>query len=123
MTAVFHKIVRIKPASMEKPTAELSAYVKAHPGLGIDLLQLPGGEGLGEITVEFMCSDANPSQPRTMTDIDELLKHFEVTKELPQHSKDPVDSKHTNHRLQISVDKDSEQKGKIQGDSKEVERG
>ena len=119
---VYHKIVRIKPANPAKPTAEISTYVKTHPGLGIDFLILPGGEGLGEITLDLICSDANPSQPRTMADIDKLLMHFEVTKELSTHRSDPVDSGHTNHRLQISVDKDSEQKGKIQGDSKEVER-
>jgi hypothetical protein len=75
---------------------------------------------LGQITLEFICSDANPSQPRTMKDIDNLLMHLEDVKELPEYRTDPKQSGASNHRLQISTDKAPDKDDNEE--TKEIER-
>src|SRR5262245_42864661 len=113
--AVFTKTVRTK-TSQDKINQLII-------GTGIDCVPLGKSEGLGAITVEFVCSDANPAQPRTIKDIDNLLMKLEDVKEVTDHRNEPTKSGKADHMLQISVDKDTEQQGTVQGDSKEIERG
>jgi hypothetical protein len=76
---VYHKIVRIKPSDPQNPTKDVNKCLREHPG--IDYIILGHSQTLNRITLEFVCSDNNPSQPRTIKDIDNMLMHFEVVKE------------------------------------------
>ena len=111
---VYHKIVRTKTSK-----EQINKLIR---GLGIDYVILGESEGIGQITVEFICSDSNPAHPKTMKDIDNLLMKLEEVKELPSHRNEPTKEGGVDHLLQISVDKDSEIEGIPQGNSKEIER-
>ena len=105
---------------MKDPTAEVRKYLKAHPGLGIDYLKLGESKGINQITLAFICSDVNPAHPRTMKDIDNLLMHVKVVRELSEDKNDPMDSGATNHRLQISTNKAPEKDDNEE--TREIER-
>ena len=103
--AVFHKIVKIKPVNARDPTKEIDAYLQKNPGIDYNVLQ---NTPTVEIAIiEFICSDKNPDQKRSMKDIDNLIKgsKLHVLKELDTHSKDPLNK--ANHLVRIS---DSENK-------------
>jgi hypothetical protein len=124
---VFHKIVVLKAPDPEDPYGALRKELRKNPG--IDLIPLYHTDALNQITVQLVCSDNNPSQPRTMKDIQNILMRFEVVKELKDHRNAPT--KHVNHLLQISTEKTKpktkkkgrKSKGAIIGETKEVERG
>jgi hypothetical protein len=60
---VYHKIVRIKSSDPLNPTKDVNKYLGQHPG--IDYIILGHSQALNQITLEFVCSDNDPSQPRT----------------------------------------------------------
>lgn len=119
---VYSKILVLSAPNPDNPAKDVNRVLKQPQHLGIDCLILYHTKGLNQVTVEFVCSDSNPAHPKTQKDLDNLAMHLPgVVKELKEHRNEPT--KHVNHLLQISVDKDSKQEGKIQGDSKEIERG
>lgn len=118
---VYHKILVLEAPNPDNPYGDIKKVLVSKQHLGIDMIPLYHTRGLNQVIVEFVCSDANPALPKTQKDLDNLAMHLKVVKELSEHRNEPT--KHMNHLLQISVDKDSEQEGKIQGDSKEIERG
>lgn len=110
---VYKKIVRTKST-----TKEISKQLRQY--LGVSYIKLGESAGLGETTLEFICSDADPVQPRTMKDIDNLLMHLDITKVLDSHRNDPLTSGASNHLMQISTDKAPDKDDNEE--TKEVER-
>jgi hypothetical protein len=115
---VHHKIVVLKsdPKDGNDPTRPIRKELRSN-FQGINLLQLYHTEALNQVTVELVCSDNDPSHPRTMKDIDNLLMRFEVVKTLDDHRNAPT--KNMNHLMQISQRKDDSETE----ETKEIERG
>ena len=111
MTAVYNKIVRTKST-----VKQVDEQVRQYPG--INFLTLGQSGGLGEITIEFICSDAEPTQPRTIKDIDNVLMHLDITKVLDSHRNDPITAGKSNHLLQISTNTKEDNE-----ETEEIERG
>lgn len=101
---VFKRIAKIRVPDKNKPTREIDLYLKNNPG--IDYLTLQFTPALNQATYEFVCSDNNPFQPRTMKDIDDLLSHLNIIKEMPDHPNEPLKSQKANRLLQIDANLD-----------------
>jgi hypothetical protein len=106
MTAVYHKIIKIKPANPRDPTKEIDVYLQKNPGVDYNILQ--NTPAVGVTVIEFICSDKNPKQEKSMKDIDNLIKgsKLHVLKEMDTHDKDPLNK--ANHLVRISDEQNNE---------------
>ena len=101
---VFKRIAKIRIPDKNHPTREIDLYLKNNPG--IDYLTLQFTPALNQATYEFVCSDNNPFAPKTMEDIDGLLSHLNIIKEMPDHPNEPLKSQKANRLLQIDANLD-----------------
>ena len=101
---VYHKIAKIRVPDKTKPTREIDLYLQKNPG--IDYITLQFTPALNQATYEFVCSDADPFNPKTESDIDKLLSHLNIIKEMSEHPNDPMTNKSANHLIQIDANID-----------------
>lgn len=101
---VFHRIAKIRVPDKTKPTREIDLYLRNNPG--IDYITLQFTPALNQATYEFVCSDSDPFNPKTQQDIDALLSHLNIIKELSEHPNDPLQNKSANHLIQIDANLD-----------------
>jgi organic radical activating enzyme len=99
---VYSKIAKIRVPDVKNPTREIDLFLKKNPG--IDYITLQFTPALNQATYQFVCSDNNPFQSRTMEDIDRLLTHLNIIKEMPEHANQPL--KNAKHLLQIDANLD-----------------
>ena len=100
----------------DNPYGDIKKVLVSKQHLGISMIPLYHTKGLNQVTVEFVCSDADPARPKTQKDLDNLAMHLKVVKELPDHRNEPT--KHMNHLLQIS-----NKKSEDTDETDEIERG
>jgi hypothetical protein len=73
---------------------------------GIDCIILKHKSFQNELDIELVCSDVNPTTPRTDEDIDRLLTRLHVVKDkIKDHPNDPL--KANNHLLEIMTNLDN----------------
>ena len=73
---------------------------------GIDCIILKQKSFQNELDIELVCSDVNPTTPRTDEDIDKLLTRLHVVKDkIKDHPNDPL--KANNHLLEIMTNLDN----------------
>ena len=101
---VFKRIAKIRVPDKNNPTREIDLYLKNNPG--IDYITLQFTPALNQATYEFVCSDSNPLQPKNMADIDSLLSHLNIIKEMPDHPNEPLKNDRANHLVQIDANLD-----------------
>jgi hypothetical protein len=105
---VFKKIVIVKITDPNKPTKDFELYLRQPENKGIDTVLLGLSAGIKEATFKFVCSDRNPSNPKTMEDIDRLLSEFniKILQETTSHKNDPSSNGSANHSVQIDTNLD-----------------
>jgi hypothetical protein len=73
---------------------------------GIDCIILKHKSFQNELDIELVCSDVNPTTPKTDEDIDRLLSRLHVVKDkIKDHPNDPL--KANNHLLEIMTNLDN----------------
>ena len=73
---------------------------------GIDCIILKQKSFQNELDIELVCSDVNPTTPKTDEDIDRLLTRLHVVKDkIKDHPNDPM--KANNHLLEIMTNLDN----------------
>lgn len=104
---VFKKIVAIRITDPKKPHKDFEIYQRQIGGVDAVLLSI--APGIHEATYKFICSDNNPSAPRTAEDIDRLLSNsnIKILREMSSHPNDPVTSGNANHSIQIETNIDN----------------
>ena len=103
---VFSKKTTLRFEDKKNPTKELQVFLNTDAFRGIDCIILKQKNFQNELDVEFVCSNVNPTNPRTEEDIDKLLTRLHVVKDkIKEHPNDPL--KANNHLLEIMTNLDN----------------
>lgn len=103
---VFSRKSTIRFEDKKNPTRELQVFLNTESFKGIDCIILKHKSFQNELDIELVCSDVNPTTPRTDEDIDRLLTRLHVVKDkIKDHPNDPL--KANNHLLEIMTNLDN----------------
>ena len=103
---VFSRKSTIRFEDKKNPTRELQVFLNTETFKGIDCIILKQKSFQNELDIELVCSDVNPTTPRTDEDIDRLLTRLHVVKDkIADHPNDPL--KANNHLLEIMTNLDN----------------
>jgi hypothetical protein len=103
---VFSRKSTIRFEDKRNPTRELQVFLNTETFRGIDCIILKHKSFQNELDIELVCSDVNPTTPKTDEDIDRLLSRLHVVKDkIKDHPNDPL--KANNHLLEIMTNLDN----------------
>lgn len=103
---VFSRKSTIRFEDKKNPTRELQVFLNTEAFKGIDCIILKHKSFQNELDIELVCSDVNPTTPKTDQDIDSLLTRLHVVKDkIADHPNDPLKS--NNHLLEIMTNLDN----------------
>ena len=103
---VFSRKTTIRFEDKKNPTRELQIFLNTESFKGIDCIILKQKNFQNELDIELVCSDVNPTTPKTAEDIDRLLTRLHVTRDkIKDHPNDPL--KANNHLLEIMTNLDN----------------
>jgi hypothetical protein len=103
---VYSKKSTIRFEDKKNPTRELQLFLNTESFKGIDCIILKQKSFQNELDIELVCSDVNPTTPKTEEDIDRLLTRLHVVKDkIKDHPNDPL--KANNHLLEIMTNLDN----------------
>lgn len=103
---VYSRKATIRFEDKRHPTKELEVFLNTDMFRGVDYIMLKQKNFQNELDVEFVCSNAEPTNARTEEDIDRLLTRLHVVKDkLKEHPNDPL--KGNNHLLEIMTNLDN----------------
>lgn len=103
---VYSRKTTIRFEDKKNPTRELQVFLNTESFKGIDCIILKQKNFQNELDIELVCSDVNPTTPKTAEDIDRLLTRLHVTRDrIKDHPNDPL--KANNHLLEIMTNLDN----------------